>query len=506
MIRSIIIPGLALSAMSLAADPQDLLRFTNNDQLHGSFSGFTKGPQVVWRHSDVGEPVNFKTDRIHHIVLHGGQPAKSLGSLSNVRLINGDRIPGTIKAIEDDQVTIETGFAGTIRIPRQQVAMLAPNPLGGRLYYHGPFSEDGWTMKNSEYQAAVADEDDASEKSTDSGSPENANSNGRWKFSGSSWYWNGKFTGTALVRESGMPDRAILSFELAWKNRLNIAFAFNADFAKAKPKDKDGQPKKRPDIIIAGDPSSLPRLFGNSNVIQLNSNYYLQHRTSVDDDGNTSIARGQMNNNNLRLGDNNKAKVEIRSNRTSGEISMFINDEFVAQWNDKTPADDEQQKTLGSGFGFLVQSADSPVRISDVVVSEWNGMPDSARSLQMDDQDVVLMTNGTDRYAGKVGKLSGDNKIHFEGKHGNFEFPLEDIAEIRFARSKLATAAEAPANNVLIRMAPIGSISGTPVSGDADKLQILSPVMGDVSLSTDSAVMLEFNTSNQIIDTWDVDL
>ena len=37
------------------------------------------------------------------------------------------------------------------RIPRKQVAMLAPNPLGGRLRYHGPFVEDDWKMTHASF-------------------------------------------------------------------------------------------------------------------------------------------------------------------------------------------------------------------------------------------------------------------------------------------------------------------------------------------------------------------
>ncbi|RZK54797.1 MAG: hypothetical protein EOO59_11110, partial [Hymenobacter sp.] len=55
----------------------------------------------------------------------------------------------------------------------------------------------------------------------------------------------------------------------------------------------------------------------------------------------------------------------------------------------------------------------------------------------MDEQDIVLLANGTDRFAGKVGGF-GDGKVTMEGKYGRFRFELADIAEIRFARNRLA--------------------------------------------------------------------
>lgn len=509
MTRCALILWLSSFACLLAEERPDLLRFTNGDQLHGAFCGIKDGPQAIWQRDDLALPVEFKTESIRHIVLHGGRPLKSLESLSNVTLVNGDRVPGLVTSIDDEQITLETIFAGVLRIPRTQVAIISPNPLGGRVHYHGPFSEDEWKMKHSQFPDGLPPPDPENpakpEEDNESDAPDSPP--GRWLFSGSAWYWQHKRPGTALVRENAMPDRAVLSFDLAWKNRLNFAVAFNADFAAVKAKDQENHHGKKIRAMMPGDSSDLPHLFGNSYVLQLASNYLMIFRTSVDKDGNGSVDRGQVNTNNLRLGETGKAKVEIRSNRLSGGISLFINDEFVAQWSTKELVEFEAAdiSKTGSGFGFVAQGSDSPIRISDVVVSEWNGMPDSARSLQVDDQDVVLMANGTDRFAGKVGKLDDQNNVRFEGKHGNFKFPLNDVAEIRFAREKQAVAVETGANNIIIRLAPIGAISGIPVSGDGTTLEILNPIMGEMNLSTAPAVMLEFNASNQFIDSWDVD-
>ena len=499
----------------LAAEQNDLVRFVNSDQLHGTFLGIKKGPQAVWQRDDLSAPVEFKTTRIRHIVLNGGRARTPLGTLCHLGLVNGDRVPGTIIAMDADTITLDTTYAGVLRVPRKQVSLVAPNPFGGRLYYHGPFVADEWEMRNASFPDGIPDVADDADPDADAEEEDDADADakekskdqpGRWEFAGSAWYWHDKRAGTAIIRKDGMPDRAVLRFDVAWKNRLSFAIGFHADFVKPKAKEDDDDKGGRRGFV-PGDSSYLPSLFGNSYVLQLYSTYLMLYRTSVDEDGKTGVERVQLNTSNFRLGESGRATVELRSNRKSGSIALFVNDDFVAQWSEKNPLEDEQGEFAGkgNGFGFVVQADSSPVRISDIVVSEWNGMPDSARSLQVDSQDIVLMANGTDRYSGKVGMLNEEGKLLFEGKHGRFEFPLDDVAEIRFARDQLAEAADEPVDNFVVRLGPIGTISGLPVSGDKSVIEILSPVMGPVSLSLDSAIMLDFNSTNQIIDDWDED-
>jgi hypothetical protein len=131
-------------------------------------------------------------------------------------------------------------------------------------------------------------------------------------------------------------------------------------------------------------------------------------------------------------------------------------------------------------------------------------MPDSARSLQVDDQDIVLLTNGTDRFSGKIGEMR-DGKISLDGKYGRFQFLLDDIAEIRFARNGRAKESEAVADNVTVRLSPLGQVSGRLLSGDASSLRISNPIYGELDFNLEAAVMLDFQLSNNIIDDWDAD-
>ncbi len=491
------------SALPLAAAvAPDLLRFSNGDQLHGTFEGIATGGEIRWRREDVAESVGYKTDLVRHVVLNGGRPHAPLDSLSNVALVNGDRIPGNITGMDESSVTLETDFAGTLRIPRNEISMLAPSPLGGRLRYHGPFVEDEWRQFHPSFPDGIptpkpVDKSGKSMKS-DVSAPQS------WKFSGAAWYWADDGYGTALLRDDAMPDRAILRFDVAWKNRLSVAIGFNADFAKTKPqKEEDGEDPQPGRMFGPGDSSALPVIFGNSYVIQMFSTNLMLFRTAVDAAGKPTVDRVQINGNGVRFGDSGKATLEIRSNKLTGAIALFIDGEFVVQWNEgMAPDGADGFAGKGSGFGFVVRSDNSPVRISDIFVAEWNGMPDSARSLQTDDQDIVLLANGTDRFSGKVGAYA-DGKILMEGKYGRFSFALDEIAEIRFARDGLADVADPPEDNLVVRFSPLGQISGRPLAGDGSSIRLATPFCGEIGVKLESAVMLDFRQTSNFIDAWD---
>lgn len=480
-----------LSAAVLTAEENaprpDLLRFTNGDQLHGSFSGIAAGGKLKWTREDVKEPIEISPSQVRQVVLSGGRPAAPLPTLSYAALVNGDRIPGVLKSLDAGKVVLETSFAGEVVLPREQVAMMAPSPLGGRLVYHGPYDATEWKM------TTVAEPDGLK----DDASADAASSPSRWGFSGSAWYWQGARPGTALVRKEGMPDRAVLRFNLAWKNRLSFAMAFHADFKRPEP--KEGDPPLNPNDVV-----SLPRLFGNSYVVQMNGNSVMLYRAGFDHEGKQVLEMIRANSYGARFAEGDNATVELRCNRQSGDIVLFMNGEFVSQWSEAALKNGESTYAgKGSGIGFIVQGQGTPVRISDIAMAEWNGMPDAARSLQVEDQDIVLLANGTDRFSGKVTGFQ-DGSVTFEGRYGGFRFPIDDLAEIRFAKNALAKPAESSEGEMTIHLYPLGRVTGKPVAGTRDSIKLLTPSSGEWNADLKSAVILDFNPSESFLDDWDV--
>jgi hypothetical protein len=278
---------------------------------------------------------------------------------------------------------------------------------------------------------------------------------------------------------------------------------FHSNFKAPAAEEEEDEEDAR---VRRSSSTSLPGIFGESYILQIYSNYVMLHRTTFDDQGRPRLDRIQTSSSSLRLGDSGNASVEIRCNRLSGEIALFVDGEFVVQWSELGNGLGEKADYAGKGdgFGFMVQSENSPVRISEVIVAEWNGMPDAARSLQVDDADIVLLSNGTDRFSGKVTGVH-DGNLKLEGRFGDFEFPLEEIAEVRFAKSGIAEVPEDVSDEIQVRLYPLGRISGRPLSGDGSKLHILNGAAGEIDINLDHAVILEFQGTESFLDDWDAE-
>jgi hypothetical protein len=320
MILRLLIFTLGLVPLLAVAQTSDLLRFDNGDQLHGEFNGFADGAAILWkRDNPKEEAMNYDISDIRQVVLRGSKPAKSLQSLSYVGTANGDRIPGIVQGLDDQRVIVQTEFGGLLEFPKDQIGIIAPNPMGGRVLYHGPFDKEEWVQKS--YKHADGIPMTKKESEIEKEFP-------LWKFSGSGWYWNDERVGTALTRNTGMPDRSILQFDLAWKNRLSIAVGFHSDFKIPENAQALQEQAPRPNFL-----GNLPYILGSSYVLHIYSSYVVLYRSGFSEDGKPMMDRLQSRNSSLRLENSGSAKIEIRCNRISGEIMLYVDGKFVSQWD-----------------------------------------------------------------------------------------------------------------------------------------------------------------------------
>jgi len=137
---------LALPLLPFGEVPKDILRFTNGDQLHGSYEGISENGSILWSREDLKEPLVLKPESVRHIILQGASTQTNPVAYSYVTLKNGDQIPGQVLSLDDKSVSIQSTAVGEITVRLQAVSAICPNPFGDKLLYAGPFTPDGWEI------------------------------------------------------------------------------------------------------------------------------------------------------------------------------------------------------------------------------------------------------------------------------------------------------------------------------------------------------------------------
>jgi len=205
----------------------------------------------------------------------------------------------------------------------------------------------------------------------------------------------------------------------------------------------------------------------------------------------TSRSRYQFDN-------NDEAEFDIRFDREKNSIVLYADQEYVAQWNDI-------DGFIGKGntIGFMANKP-CELRLSDIRVTAWNGMKDSALSMEHDDRDIVLLTNGTDRFSGQITDISSDT-LTLETSYASMELPLSDVSDIRFRQSGIADPEqiEWPSDTSLLYFYPSGRLSLTPIKSDTKTLTASSPLLGpNLSVDLGSATLLELRKNSNDLDEW----
>ncbi|MGE9268014.1 MAG: hypothetical protein ACQKBY_07945, partial [Verrucomicrobiales bacterium] len=404
----------------------DLLRFKRNgDSLHGSFAGL-QGTKIIWKRPDLDTPLEVATTNLNQIAFNGGRAREKVAPGSYLRLRNGDELPGTIVSLNAESLTLDSPVAGRLDIPRAQLAALHPSPRSGRLLYSGPYHREDWYVLGDQKEGGEESEEKPKEPAE---APDEEKSDEEWIHAGAAWYSNGS---APLILDAKLPDRARISFKMAWRNRLNATFAFHADLrrpvqqadeadeakkAQAAAEDQNEEKKDEKAVIppleweealdLTAEEGVLPwvgprtrnnhaQTYGSAYVMTVHSSYPQLYHCGFSESGTPLVNRQRTIHNGIQFDQDTEAEFELRLDRKNKHLSLYVNGSYVMQW-------DETSDYAGKGGVFAIAAnANSLLRISDLVISEWNGMNDAARSMQHDSRDIILLNNGTDRFSGEI--------------------------------------------------------------------------------------------------------
>ena len=467
----------------------DMLRFTNDDTLHGQFISFNADGNLVWKNPESLETIPFSTKNLHRIVLNHGQAHQSLQYQSAIHLINGDVIPGKIISANESSVTISTEHLETITITRDNITKISTSPFGGKLFYFGPLNAQGWkTIKAVNPKEKKEPSTNTDNKNTAKPTQKEEKPKTDWKYTSNAWY-SGTDKFRYLIKENALPDQCRLSFKLEWRGSLYTTVILHADFA---PPEYTGDENNR----LAN--SSAP-----GHAYLLNISPHSATLTSLTYDKKTGKPQlNQFTDSRVSLALTNKdeTKIEIRIDRIKKAILFYSDGHFRGKW-----ALGETYDGKGNDLAFYrpPHYNNSKIKISNIAISAWNGMKDSAQSMSHTKRDIILLNNGVDRFSGTFKNIH-DGKVRFTGSYNNpMTIPLDEVEEIYLATSKQTTPPETAKDAVYFFVYPYGRITGIPSASTDGKTILTTSLLQDIPLDTRFINIIDFSQKNSLLDLWD---
>lgn len=480
MIHYLLSTSILVASLINAQATEDYLNFKNDDTLHGSFAGYSEQGKLIWKSDQAENPISFDTKEIRRLVFNKGRVTKPFTHRSNITLINGDIIPCELLEIAKNEISIRTDFTGELTIPRKKVRAIDIHPNGQKSLYQGPYIKENWKASNF-----ASDDESESEPS--------------WQLTNFSLLFDNKNPGSIVNQSRKLPDSFQMSFDVDLAIYSNVALAFHSDFKKPEIKKEDA---KKPVSRISSS-QNLMASFGNTMFLNITTSTIALSRYTYDEDGKPKLTSlqnvsGQRLSRTTQL--RQKSNIELRVNRFKKTVSVYTNQALTGQWN----LEDIGYPAEGTGFGFCSLSSsrnDSISAVSNIVITPWTGIKDSAVSLENEDRDIALLTNGTDRFSGSISNLT-DNKISLKSEYAALDIPVDEVKSINFATNKLDTWEAPKDKTVAYRFFGTGRLSATPISGSPNSVKLQHPILGNISVDFNFLSSIDYTGEPSILDDW----
>jgi hypothetical protein len=426
----------------------DSLSFRNGDVLYGKLLEIQPGNLIRWQHPDASEPIDFKADRVTQI---GFSPRPAMTGRSDYScklwLANGDALAGNLVACDRDALTLDTWYAGKLKIPRRVLQTLAFNARTNQVLFDGLTGLDGWTQGDATKGNAVGEA-------------------GQWSYRNGAFYAD---KSASIARDLKLPDRSQIQFDMAWRGPLFLAIALYTD--SLQPIRLDNK-ENGPDF---GAFYSLR--FANTVFVTLEPIRKKEPRAQL---GEPLIIQS--------LSQKERVHVDVRMSKAEHRVALFFDGMLIKDWIDP-------RGFAGDGTGIrLVNnplSSGNLVKVSNFRVSKWNGVLDDAAIEAPDtSHDVILLESGS-KTSGAVASIA-DGQISLLTAGGATTLPLADVSAIEFAQFQGQSPPTAAAVNAHAIFRQGGGVTFQLLTWRPDGVAGVSPDFGKVTFDPAAFARLQF--------------
>jgi hypothetical protein len=414
------------SGQTASPTTPDILKFRNADLLRGSLLSASPSEGLRWNHPQVKTPISFGLEGLFEIQL-GNATKPRPGNRALVLLTNGDSLTGELTGLTSDTLTLQTWYAGTVTIKRPMVAGLRPNTGSSASLYSGPSNLAEWERPNR--------------------------GNSGWQFRNGALICSGG-GGNPIGRDLKLPDMVNIECDLAWQGYPGFYMLFYVDnFDNYYGSDCYA-------LQISGTTVYLQRSRRGSGMNNIESN---------------------VNVNDLQR--RGKAHMALKVDKKKRTIALFLDDKLIKQWTD-----DAEFEGKGTGLGFVAQG--QPLRISNLVVTEWDGRLDIDSGGKSADEDFLRLLNG-DKLSGKLGTIAG-GQVALTTSFATMQIPLERIVEVLMG-TKNSAKARRQTNDMLGFFADGGRVTLALETLDGQQWAGTSENCGRLTVQRAALQKLQFN-------------
>jgi hypothetical protein len=425
----------------------DCLSFRDGDVLYGKLLEVQPGNVVRWQHPDATEPIDFKMDSVAQIdFAQRSAAAGHTNSSCKLWLANGDLLAGRLVACDSNAMSLQTWYAGLLKIPRRALQTLALNPRTP-VVFDGLTGLDGWTQGN-----AVK------------GLPTET---GQWSYRNGAFYSD---KAASIARDLKLPDQSRIQFDMVWRGPLSLAIALYTDSL---------QP------ILLSDKENGPD-FGGFYSLRFQNTVFvsltpIRKKDPLRSLGDPFIVQS--------LTQKDRVHVDLRISKPDRRVALFLDEAPIKDWIDPGGFAGE-----GTGIRFVNNQAGSAVKISNLRVSRWNGVLDDASSESLDPaHDVVFLDSGA-KVSGAVISIA-NGQISMLTTLGATNVPLAGASAIEFAPFQGRMPPPAPVNTHATFVQG-GSVTFELLAWRPDGLAGLSPDFGKVTFDPAAFGRLQFLSSD----------
>lgn len=427
--------GLILAGIATGVLHADDLTLTDDARLTGTVRSINEAGVVELDSVLSPEPLHLKADAVKKVEFSSPESTPNPpGTL--IELSNGDVLPATIESLDDKTLTVTTADAGRLAIPRAALKSLQLGVHKRKVIYAGPKNLEEWSRDGEGAKG--------------------------WTFANKSLVSNGP---AKASKNFETPQQFILKFTLKWQSSPNFQIFFadpltpkveavdryylQFNSAGLEIKREAGEGRRFPPSVMI--PPVTPEQFPE-----------------------------------------NQVDVEIRVDRKTSRLHLFLNGEFEGEGVDPVA-----KPPIGNGVTLVNNSpAGMTQEIRGIEVIEFDNTRTRHRAEDRGDSKTdSLISRDDDRWGGSLTAIrQGTDGVVFSFKSDFQEEPLElaeaDVSTIFFTKPE-QEGAPAQVHPFALRLRGEGSLRVSSCTFSEDAISARHPLLGALKISRAGVSALE---------------